>query len=286
MTPTAHEVAVEWSKRTKMPQTEHPGIASRVGEAARIQARVIGALVLRDTRTRFGRTHLSFIVAILWPLTHLLIVYAGFVLISRVIPLGGDPGVFIASGVLPYILILYPSRMNAIAMIQHKSTLMFPVVKTTDIIIARSIVEFFSAYLVTFCFGLVLMALGVDIMPQSAATIAAALLASIYLGIGIGVLNVIMMTLFKFWLIVYIGIALLLYIFSGANTLQIGLSESTRNILWYNPMAHAVIWTRTAYYGEFAEIELSRTYMISIATVSILLGLIGDRLLRGRVLMA
>lgn len=268
-----------------MLSTNRPSIVARLREAAGIQARVIGALVLRDTRTRFGRTHLSFLVALAWPLTHLLVIYASFLMISRVMPLGGDPGIFIASGILPYILILYPSRMITLAVLQHKPTLMFPVVKTTDIIIARCIVEFFSASLVSILFAVCLVSFGLDIMPQSPSTVAAALLASIYLGVGLGVLNVILVTLFKFWIVIYIGIALVFYVSSGANSVQIALSEEARTILWYNPMVHAVIWTRSAYYGDFAEIELSRTYLISVATLSIFLGFIGDRLLRGRVLM-
>ena len=262
-----------------------PCVKERLICAARVQAQIIGAVILRDMRTRFGRSHLSFALALCWPLMHMMVIYFGYVLVSKVVPVGGSPGVFISTGSLPYILVLYPARMMSLAVLLNRQTLMFPIVKTTDLIIARGIVEFFSAFMVIILYATILTALEVDIVPQDWSLVASAILACIYLGIGLGVLNVIIISLVKLWLFAFIGIMALLFVTAGVSTLQIGFSEQAKAILWYNPLVHAIVWLRTAYYGDYSDFELSKTYIISVATVSMFLGIIGDRVLRGRVLM-
>ena len=262
-----------------------PSKRARIADAMRLQLRVLGALIMRDMRTRFGRSHLSFLVAIAWPLIHVLVISLAFLFASRVVPLGGSAGLFIATGALPYILVLYPSRMMTLAVLQNFSALMFPIVKTTDLIVARAIVEAFSAFLVVILYAMCLIAMGVDIVPLDWIEASTAILAAVFLGIDFGLLNVIAMTLLKLWLAVFIGVMVLLYTTAGASTLQIGLPAAAKEWLWYNPIAHVIIWLRTGYFGEFSEIELSKTYVLGVAIVSMFLGLVGDRLLRGKVLM-
>ncbi len=265
---------------------EKPGLWPRFVEAIRVQARIIGAVMLRDIRTRFGRSHVSFVISIAWPLVHILIIYFAFVGVAKVIPMGNSAGIFIATGALPYILILYPGRLLTLAIIQNQQALMFPIIKTTDLIVARCLVEFLSACIVVLLFAGILVAMDVDIVPQDWVEVVYAILASIYLGVGIGVLNVIVMTLFRFWLVIFIGFMAIMWFSAGSSSLRLGLSEDARAMLWYNPMLHSVIWLRTAYFGDYSEIPLSKTYILGVATISFFLGFVGDRLLRGRVLMA
>ena len=251
----------------------------------RRQGRIVGALMLRDMRTRFGRTHLSFLVALAWPLIHMLSLFLSFVFISRLVPLGGSPSVFIATGVAPYILCLYPARMVTLAIVVNHPLLMFPIVKTTDIILARVAVEVLGAFIVIAIFFFILLAFDVEIIPPDVPDAVAAIMASIYLGVSFGVLNVIIASLFRFWIFVFIAVMIVLYVTAGITTVQIAMSEQTRYLLSFNPVLHLVIWLRTAYYGDFSQIPLDRSYVIAVATVSLVLGFAGDRLLRGRVLL-
>jgi capsular polysaccharide transport system permease protein len=263
---------------------EKPSKRVRLAEALRVQVRILRALVVRDMRTRFGRTHLAFLLAIAWPLVHVMVLSGAFMFMSRIAPIGSSPGLFIATGVLPYILVLYPARMMTLAVLQNFSALMFPIVKTTDLIIARAIVEFFSAFLVVLLYSLILMSLGVDLVPLDWTEVATAIVAAVLLGIGYGALNVIMMTLARLWIVVFILFMAVLYMTAGAGTLQVGFSPAAREWLWYNPLVHIIIWLRTGYFGEYSEIELSKGYVLYIAISSLFLGLVGDRLMRGKVL--
>lgn len=264
---------------------DYSRVIGRLRGAFRAQIRITAALMLLDMRTRFGRSHLSFLLALAWPLVHVLAIYFTFIIVSRVIPMGGSPNIFIATGALPYVLVLYPARVTTLAILQNRQALMFPVIKTTDIIIARAVVEFFSACLVVLIFSAVLAATGVDIVPLDWPEALTAVLASIYLGLGLGLLNVILMTLVRLWLIVFVSIMLLLYITAGVTSIRLAFTDQWRDVLSYNPVLHSVIWMRTAYYGDFSEIALSKSYVIAVATVCTFLGVAGDRLLRGRVLL-
>ena len=166
--------------------TGFPGVRRRVREAAQTQARIIGAVIMRDMRTRFGRSYLSFGLALAWPLVHIMVIFTAFVAMSRVVPMGASAGRFIATGAMPYILVLYPARMMTLAVLQNHQTLMFPIVKTTDLIIARAIVEFFSAFIVVICFAMIMTALDVDIVPLDWIQAAAAILAGVAVEIDVG----------------------------------------------------------------------------------------------------
>ncbi len=258
---------------------------SEIPAALRAQGRILGALMLRDMRTRFGRSQLSFLVALAWPLIHMMSIYLSFVFVSKYVPIGGSAHIYIATGVIPYILCLYPARMVALTILLNQPLLMFPIVKTTDLILARACVEVISAFMVIAIFAGLLMAFEIDILPPNMPEATAAILASIYLGVSLGVLNVIMCSLFRFWFFIFIGIMIILYVTSGVTTLQLSMSDNARYWLSFNPILHLVTWLRTAYYGDYAPIPLSKSYVLWVATISFFLGIAGDRLLRGRVLL-
>jgi capsular polysaccharide transport system permease protein len=257
----------------------------RFSAGLRAQRRILGALVLRDMRTRFGGTQLSYLIAMAWPLSHLFSIYLIFVFISKFVPIGGSASIFIATGALPYILCLYPARMVAMTIMFNHNLLMFPIVKTTDLIFARAFVEIMSSLMVVVVFVFTLWSFDVDIMPPDMPEAIAAILASIYLGVSLGVLNVILCTISKLWLSLFIVVMVISYGTSGVSTLQLNLSDNAKFFLSFNPILHLVTWLRTAYYGDYAPIPLSKSYVLIFATVSFCLGLAGDRLLRGRVIL-
>src|SRR5262245_32923943 len=115
-------------------------------DALKVQSQVVGALMLRDMRTRFGRSFLGYVITVFWPLTHLLSIMCIYLLIRRIYPIGTSPAVFLATGILPYVLCLYPARMITMCLVINQPLLYFPVVKSFDVIAARSIVEVVTAF--------------------------------------------------------------------------------------------------------------------------------------------
>lgn len=252
--------------------------------AAQQQLRVVGAIMLRDMRTRFGRTHLGFIIQIGWPLSHLTVLLMINVMLRRIIPFGTtDATVFLSAGLLPYILCLYPARLIMLAIASNRPLLNFPIVKTTDLIYARVIVEMLSAFFVAtiFCVGLYFS--GVDFVPNDVTEALEAVFAAIFLGMGIGIFNVAMFALFKhFAMVAFILIMVVAYASAGVFIPITTLPESIQSIAWYNPLVHLVEWLRSAYYTGYTTPILSKTYVLAMASIYFFLGLLLDKLLRGR----
>lgn len=252
-----------------------------------IQRRVVSALILRDMKTRFGRTHVAYLIAIAWPLIHMLGIMGVQFAIGRVVPIGTDLAVFAATGLLPYILCIYPARMMMQAIKVNQPLLLFSIVKTTDMLIARAILEVLSAALVAIIFVLIMYASDVDLTPIDTSEAIMAVLASIYLGVSVGVLSAVFFILFGMgWNVFFIVLSILLYATSGALILSSNYSAEVLDVLWYNPLFQLVEWMRTAYYDSYANSPLSKTYVLGFATVSLFLGLVTERIFRGRLYQA
>jgi capsular polysaccharide transport system permease protein len=243
---------------------------------------VIYALMLRDMRTRFGRSYLGYLIAIAWPLTHLIAIVAVTTFANKILPLGGDPAVFISTGAMPYILCLYPSRMMGYAIELNKPLFLFPAVKPLDLIISRAIIEFLTAFVVVglFFFGAFLA--GVDLTPIDIEKGATAILATVYFAISLGILNTIISSIISFWPIAFIILMLFLYVTAGVFMLPTALPANIREIVWYNPLFQAVEWLRSAYYEGYGDAMLSKSYFLALATVCLFIGLLGERFLRGK----
>ncbi|WDZ80935.1 ABC transporter permease (plasmid) [Ensifer adhaerens] len=255
-----------------------------ISQTLRAKWTVIYALMLRDMRTRFGRSYLGYLIAIAWPLVHLSGIVVVMTYVNKLMPLGGDPAVFIATGVVPYVLCLYPSRMMGYSIDSNKPLFLFPAVKALDLMISRAIVEFLTAFVVVFLFGFCAFLAGVDLTPLDVETGATAILATVYFAISVGILNTIISSVVKFWSILFIVVMLALYLTAGIFVLPSTFPASVQNIMWFNPIFQCVEWLRSAYYEGYGDELLSKGYLVSLATVCLFLGLLGERFIRGKLL--
>lgn len=250
----------------------------------RERAQVIYALMLRDMRTRFGRSHLGYLIAVGWPFVHLLVLVGIMAFMNRVAPLGGDPVVFVASGALAYILCLYPARMMGMALDMNRSLFLFPVVRVFDVIIARAVIEFITSFIVVILVFVASSIAGIDIFPANGFIFTSGVLATVYFSISLGFVNVVLASLFRMWNLVFMFCMIMLYATSGIFVLPSNLPPSMRSVMAYNPLLHGIEWMRSAYYEGYGDEMLSKTYFISMATVFLLFGLLGERFWRGKLL--
>lgn len=250
-----------------------------------VQARVIWAITLRDLQSRFGRTLWGSLIIVGWPLSHLTLIVCIYLVTRRVIPYGTDSAVFFGTGVLPYILCFHPARWIMLSLFMNRPLLGLPAVKTSDIIIARCIVEIVSACWVTFIFLIALFIFGVNALPHHISDAILAILATLYLAIAIGWTAAVMYALVRVWIGVQIGVLLLMYVGSGVFFVPTNLPAKFRDILWYNPLLHSVEWLRSAYYDGYGYGMLSKSYLLGYATVLLFIGLVLERAVRGRLMI-
>ena len=60
------------------------------------------------------------------------------------------------------------------------------------------------------------------------------------------------------------------------------LKHPGRDVLWWNPLLHGVVWFRTAIYPDYPANILSKPYMLTFCALSILIGLALERVARRR----
>jgi capsular polysaccharide transport system permease protein len=253
-------------------------------EMLKAQWRILHALMLRDIKTRFGGSEWGFLIAIAWPLTHVLIVLLVNTGLGRAAPYGDSPALWVATGIIPFMAFNYMSRFIMLGIVLNRPLLAFPVVKITDILFARAIVEVLSASLIVLILFAILWAFDIDFMPLDIVQAALALLAMMLLGLGFGVVNAIIAAAFPFWITGYALLAIILWAASGVLFVPDALPEVIRTPLSYLPPLQGVEWMRSAYYEGYGSSILDRQYMISFATVTLFVGIAVERLVRGKVL--
>ena len=237
--------------------------------------------MLRDMRTRFGRTFFGYVIMVMWPLTHLLLLMTIYSLVRRAVAIGTSAPVFFGTGILPYILCLYPARMTMMSLMQNAPLLYFPIVKSFDVIVARGVLETITVFWVTVIFCLILYILGVDIVPIHSEDALLAIFATVYLAFSIGFIAAVLYKLTRAWAAVQIGLLILMYFTSGAFFMPTSMPQVVQDVIWYNPLLHSVEWLRSAYYDGYGYGMLSRSYLIGFATALLFIGLLSERLVRG-----
>jgi capsular polysaccharide transport system permease protein len=240
------------------------------------QARVLGALMLRDMRTRFGRSHWGFLIAVGWPFAHIFIIVGIMVFRGLPTPLGQSVVLFVTTGLVPFIGFMYMSRKIMESILASKPLLFFPQVKSIDILLSRSILEiviFFASTIM--CFALVFV-LGVNPFPAYPDQAILALLATISVASGMGSINACIVAFFPAYPMGYVLVIISLYSLSGVFFVPEFLPQQAFEILSWNPMLHCIIWFRSAFYpGYGVAAEKGYVFLCGLALLSI--GLLLDR---------
>ena len=243
---------------------------------------ILLAALLRDMRTRFGRSYFSYILAIAWPLIHLSIMFGGYVFTHKVAPVGDEPSVFAFTGLVPYILCLYPARFTAWTIMQNKPLLNFAVVKPIHLIVARAILESLTAILAFAIFVVILMTVNLVTPPDNIYLVATAIGSILFFSVSYGVFGILLVALQPTFGTIFIIISILgLYMTSGAILPLTMVSPDVREILSYNPLFEAVGLMRSAYFSAYDASDYSMSYIFFLGFLFLVLGLISERLFRG-----
>jgi capsular polysaccharide transport system permease protein len=269
---------------TRIVAAGRKNLALTLSELVAVQWRVLVALMLRDIKTRFGGSEWGFLIAIAWPLSHivlLLLINAGA---GRVAPYGDSAALWFATGIVPFMAFSYMSRFIMYGIVLNRPLLLFPRVKITDILFARALVEVLNAGCVVLILAVIFWAYGINFMPRNPAEACFALGASMLLGLGAGVINAIVAAAFPIWATGYSLFMILLWFTSGVFYVASALPEALRYPLSFNPIVHGVEWMRSAYYEGYSGAFLDKAYLIWFALVLLAAGLSLERIVRGKLL--
>ena len=259
-----------------------PGIAQRL----RVMGRVIVALMLREMKTRFGRSRFGYLWAILEPM-----VYVGFFLSIRAF-LGEGAGafgdsliLFLLTGLIVVRVFLAVSSFMTAAILSNRALLAYPPVKPIDVILARFLLESLTMLFVVLLFFVSLsIAIERNVIPNHV-DFAAALAATLLLAASVGLFNAILTVLVPTWQQFWSLIRLPLFILSGIFYLPRELPPAYQDVLWWNPVLHCVEWLRTGAYVTYNPL-LDRGYVLVFSLIFLTAGLALERIYRFRLLSA
>ena len=259
-------------------------ISYDLGDALQRQGRVLYAVMLRNIRTRFFGNGLGYLFAIGWPLVHILALLLINAFAGRAPPFGDSVVVFVATGTIPFITFSYLSRFMMMSIMVTRPLLAFPEVKVLDVLFASALLESLAAA----CVVLIMMVLAwffdIPAMPRDIVQAAYAFGASILLGVGLGVLNGVLVMAAPMWFTAYSLSIILIWLSSGVIFVPDLLPEPARTLISYQPVAQLVEWVRSAYYEGYGEGILDRAYVLKFSIGCLFLGLLLERAMRGHLL--
>jgi capsular polysaccharide transport system permease protein len=247
------------------------------------QARVIHAVVLRETRTRFGQHRLGYLWALAEPIVWLFTFYGMFVAMGREGSAGMPLITFLATGILTYHLFSKTADQGAAAISGNKALLYYPQVQTLDLIVARSALE---AVTYTVVFVLIVGAHGwvADTWTIESTLVTAwgfvlASLLGMTLGLFFCALGVVWPTMERirgplmrplFWM-------------SGLFFTANGLPSTVRDVFMVNPVLHCVEIVRDGWFTGYTAHHADATYVLVWVLGLAFTGLTLERAVRRRV---
>lgn len=244
------------------------------------QGRVIGALVLRETRTTFGASQLGYLWAILNPALGVAILIAIFSAVGRAPPFGTSLALFFATGFLTFELYKKLSNGLMVSFESNRALMVYPLVHRTDVLIARALLIIATYILVMALFYTGLIILDLAGLPANPDTLFLAVFTTASLGVGIGTVNAVVYTAFRTWKQTEAIVTRPLFFLSGIFYVPERFPTEIVSLLSWNPVLHLVEWTREGYYPNYNSSVLSKPYVLSFASALLLIGLASERLYR------
>ncbi|MGO8973331.1 MAG: hypothetical protein ACLQNV_07360 [Steroidobacteraceae bacterium] len=133
-------------------------------------------------------------------------------------------------------------------------------------------------------FLLIAYLVGINAMPRDIVQASFALGAAVLFGLGFALLNVVIALAFPAWLTGYALLTIILWLTSGVYFVPDALPAITRDALAYQPATQVIEWMRAAYYEGYGSAVLGGAYVIGWGIVTVFLGLLLERAMRGHLL--
>ncbi len=246
--------------------------------ALNVQGKVIFALTLRETRSRYGNSKLGFFWALFEPFAHIVVFIGIFSALGRATPIGDNMGLFILTGIIPWLL--YNNTIGKVMAgpASNKALLGYPQVMPIDITISRVILEFSTLFLVMLFFIGVAKYMGTSIRLDSFLEIMKATGLILLLSMGIGMINAAIIPYFPSYGNIFRALSRPLYFVSGVFFTASFLSPEVYELVDFNPMLHLIEWFRSGFYPNFESDLYEPDYATYVCVSIFAIGLFIERL--------
>jgi capsular polysaccharide transport system permease protein len=236
--------------------------------------RVQGALILREIATRYGRTPGGFVWAVLEPVAAVLVLTAALSMVVHAPSLGTSFVVFYASGYLPFQLYATLQGHLQQSLVYSRPLLVYPSVSWIDAVAARFVLNSLTGLCVVFIAltGLALTTGEVRIVAPGLVVLALGLAA--VLGLGLGVLNCLLVGLFPVWGQVWAIVSRPLFLVAGVIFVMEDLPTRIQDWLFLTPWIHITGLFRAGLYAGYEPSYVSVPLVLGWALLPLAVGLL------------
>lgn len=246
------------------------------------QLQVVNALLLRETKTRFGVNRLGYLWALIEPAIMVCMFAAFYSSYGHMASAGSNVVAFISAGILPFSLFRDTASKCMSGISANAGLLFYPQVRPLDLVLARATLEFVTCIVVmTLVFGGVMLWTGDTNIVSILETLGGIALAS-GLGASFGLLCC-GITLYSSNVEVMIPTLLRPLIWFSAVFHSVDtLPSSYRNLMLYNPLVHAIEMVRDGWFPGYNARSIDPWYPMLWILVMSFLGLTLERAARRR----
>ena len=233
--------------------------------------RVLGALMIREMITRYGRSWGGYIWAILEPAGIVAVLTLAMGAFLRHPPIGKSFALFYASGYMVFYCFNNITNQSGTAVAVNRELLQLPMVRPLDAVIARFILTSLTLICVALLiFGTILAFShnGVDV-----ARVLRALFAVGILGLGIGTTNAVLFAFVPVWRQIWTMLTAPLMIISGTFFLFSSMPSNIQKILIWNPLIHITGEMRMAFYPTYRGDYIDLGYPIGLGLALVVIGM-------------
>ena len=256
---------------------------SELKSGAAFQGRIIGALILREMRTRFGEYHFGYVWALIQPLVQIGMMSGMFYVMKAHPQLGTSFEVFFFTGFVTFGIFRDLSTRAASSVSANRALLALPPVRNMDAVFARLGLEIITNIASTAFLVAIFFYLELPITPHDPLRAAQGFAAIVVLGSGFGILNAVLVALVKPWNMILSWIMRLQFFFSGVFFLPEKLPPFAVDILIWNPAAHGISLVREGFYSGYKCNIIMDLYPFGFGIALAILGLTLEKVYRRQV---
>ena len=246
-------------------------------DGLKVQKRIVFALMLRETKTLFGKHKLGY----LWAVINAAFQVGVFWVIREVAgfhpPHGMSTPAFLLGGFVPFYIFSNAVSGGIAAIGGNRALLTYPQVFPLDIIIARTLLQGAMQSVVFILLLGLAMILGHQVMVVNLAAMLIAFCAALSLGFGAGALCSALNLLWPVTSQIIPMIIRVLFFTSGLFFAVVDMPSKALGILFYNPICHIIVLTRSGFIEGYGEKFISLPYLTAFILVMLAFGLLEER---------
>nr|WP_321465879.1 ABC transporter permease [uncultured Desulfobulbus sp.] len=246
-------------------------------QALRVQRRVVWALMLRESKTLFGKHKLGYLWAVIQAAFNISVFWGIREIAGFQAPHGMSTPVFLLGGFVPWYIFSNGVTNGLHAIAGNRTLLNYPQVFPLDLLLARILLQGAMQTLVLVVLLIASYCIGQKVAIESPHAIFSALLLALTMGLGGGAACSAFNLIWPVTEQLVPMVLRLLFFTSGLFFSVIDLPVASQKVLSFNPLTHIIEMTRQGFVSGYGEQFISFPYVASVALVFLTIGLLLER---------